>query len=185
MKHLAIGFALALSLGFASGANAGVLNWSFNYSGTGVTASGIITTSDTPNAFLPAPAYDIVGISGLRNGIAITGIVPPSGVFASGFGFNYDNVLYSADPFFDVNGMLYTDLNSEIFNVWYNANTPGYAANSYYESVLRNGNYVNTILTDGSIEQVPEPAPIMLVGLALLSLFGFAFVRSGYRPRPR
>ena len=53
------------------------------------------------------------------------------------------------------------------------------------ESVLRNGNYVNTILTDGSIEQVPEPAPIMLVGLALLSLFGFGFVRSGYRPRPR
>ena len=170
------GIAIAVVLMAISGtaASAGVLTWSFNYSGIGVTASGILTTSDTPDLGFGPNAYDIVGISGVSNGVPITGIVPPSGVVTNNFGFLYDNVLYGTQPFFDMNGLLYSGFYGAtpnvIFNVWYDA-----SQQEYFEYTYQDGIY--TVLTDGSIKQVPEPAPLALIGVGLLSLLGLGLLR--------
>jgi hypothetical protein len=54
-------------------ANASIL-WDWNYSGSGITASGTFTTGDTPDA---NGAYLITDITGTRNSETITALQPP------------------------------------------------------------------------------------------------------------
>ena len=68
--------------------------WKWSYEGTGVTASGTLTTTDnhTTNGF-----YTISGITGQRNGYTITGLVPAR----SGNGniwWNNDNGFTGSQP---------------------------------------------------------------------------------------
>jgi hypothetical protein len=68
--------------------------WKWSYEGTGVTASGTLTTTDnqTTNGF-----YTISGITGQRNGYTITGLVPAH----SGNGniwWNNDNGFTGSQP---------------------------------------------------------------------------------------
>ena len=49
------------------------LEWRWSYQGEGVTASGSFTTKDAPNA---DGFYEITGIKGEMNGVAITGLQP-------------------------------------------------------------------------------------------------------------
>ena len=67
----AITATLALFLGMIQPAFALVWNW--NYSSTGVNASGTFTTDDTPNS---SGFYRITGITGTRNGETITSLQP-------------------------------------------------------------------------------------------------------------
>ena len=48
-----------------------LLLWNWSYNGTGVSASGTFTTNDAPDS---AGFYQIVGITGTDNGVAITGL---------------------------------------------------------------------------------------------------------------
>jgi hypothetical protein len=47
--------------------------WDWSYTGTGIAASGTFTTTDTANG---SGYYQIVGITGSRNGATITGLQP-------------------------------------------------------------------------------------------------------------
>jgi hypothetical protein len=49
------------------------LEWRWSYQGEGVTASGAFTTKNAPNA---DGFYEITGIKGEMNGVAITGLQP-------------------------------------------------------------------------------------------------------------
>lgn len=174
-----IGVSLALGLWSLSSmsAMAGVINWSFNYTVGGDAASGIITTSDTPNGLFGSTAYDILSISGLRNGNAISlvtqpGTHTPGGVVSLSGNWQYNNELYAVDPFFDLFGLLYSAAGIE-YNVYVQGGVyiEGYRLPGF-NHVLRN-------IDDGSIEQVPEPGAMMLVVLGLLSVFGFGLRRRG------
>ncbi|MBP6013209.1 MAG: PEP-CTERM sorting domain-containing protein [Alphaproteobacteria bacterium] len=169
---------LALWAASTQAAMAGVINWAFSYSGLNVdgystTASGTITTSDVVNPNFPG-GYDILAITGTRNGIAITGIVPPTAVAAPvlAFGFEYNNILYPSEPFFDEFGMLYAADDDFLYNVWFEAETE-----TYWESFYDTDGLVNIPLTEGSITRVPEPTSLMLIAFSLLSLFGFGLLR--------
>lgn len=64
---------MATALALAAGSVQAALNWNWSYSGAGIMASGTLTTTDTADG---SGFYEILSISGNRNGIAITGLYP-------------------------------------------------------------------------------------------------------------
>src|SRR5258706_15953592 len=89
VKTLCVGFLLLGSMA----ANAGPLLWNFAYTGTGVSANGILTTDST----LIGGAYQITGLSGQRKGESILGLVPAGTIAAPG-GWRFSNNLLDAIP---------------------------------------------------------------------------------------
>jgi hypothetical protein len=174
--------AIGLWVAASAAASAGVLNWNFSYTGLGTSVSGVLTTSDVQ---LPAftngtsNGYAILGITGNRNGVPISGVFPPSGAISSNAGFLYDNVLYSTDPHFDFRGMLYQTQPGNLYNVWFDVG-------KYWEGYFPENSRVMTVneLTYGGVERVSEPGALALVALALLALFGFGALRIRGRRAP-
>lgn len=94
MKNLALLSATVLAatsgLIFGTMQAASALNWNWNYSGTGITASGTFTTNDTPNDL---GFYQIFEITGTRNGETITGLQPVETSVPGNEPFNVDNLI--------------------------------------------------------------------------------------------
>ncbi len=70
--------------------SASALTWNWNYSGTGITASGTFTTNDTPDDL---GFYLITGITGTRNGETITGLLPAGTPIPGNEPFHIDNLI--------------------------------------------------------------------------------------------
>jgi hypothetical protein len=71
-------------------ANASIL-WDWNYSGSGITASGTFTTGDTPDA---NGAYLITDITGTRNSETITALQPPGTSIPGNEPFLVDDLVF-------------------------------------------------------------------------------------------
>ncbi|MBW4571176.1 MAG: PEP-CTERM sorting domain-containing protein [Tolypothrix carrinoi HA7290-LM1] len=84
--------ALATTSGLVFGTMqaASALNWNWNYSGTGIAANGTFTTNDTPNDL---GFYQILGITGTRNGETITGLQLAGTPIPGNEPFNVDNLI--------------------------------------------------------------------------------------------
>ncbi len=76
--------------GAISPAAAATLSWSWNYAGSGITASGNFSTNDTPDAL---GFYLITGITGMRNGETITGLQPAGTPIPGNEPFSVDNLI--------------------------------------------------------------------------------------------
>ena len=74
--------------GGISSAAAATLSWSWNYAGSGITASGNFSTNDTPDAL---GFYLITGITGTHNGEKITGLQPAGTPIPGNEPFSVDN----------------------------------------------------------------------------------------------
>lgn len=94
MRHSIKTAVIGLLLLGSMAANAGPISWAFSYTGTGVSASGVLSTND-----LSGGTYLINGISGQRNGEAILGLVPAGTIFTPGGSLFSDNLLYPVSPF--------------------------------------------------------------------------------------
>lgn len=67
------------------------IDWTFSYAGAGVNASGVLTTLATP----VGGGYQIVGLSGARNGQGMNALFPAGTYSASGGGLLIsDNLLF-------------------------------------------------------------------------------------------
>ncbi|MEA5549480.1 PEP-CTERM sorting domain-containing protein [Anabaena cylindrica UHCC 0172] len=86
----AITFAAISGLFFGTMETAAALSWNWNYSSTGVTASGIFITNNTPDNF---GFYLITGITGTRNGEKITGLQPAGTPIPRNEPFDVDNLI--------------------------------------------------------------------------------------------
>lgn len=84
-------FALSLCMALAVSLPAQASRlWSWSYTGEGIAASGTFTTDDTPDS---GGYYKITGITGLRNGVAITSLEPAGEAVPGNPGFPVDNLI--------------------------------------------------------------------------------------------
>jgi hypothetical protein len=142
------------------------LEWQFAYSGTGVSASGELFALATP----VSGHYQIVGLSGLRNGAAMNALFPAGTYSASGGGILIsDNFLFPSNPFLDTGGFTF-HAGSDRYNVY---NTGGI----YYDlagadcggATCGQPGHLGTPVSF-SISQVPEPGSLALMGVAALAM---------------
>jgi hypothetical protein len=73
------------------------LEWKWSYQGEGVRASGAFTTKDAANA---DGFYEITGITGEANGVAIKGLQPPGTSIPGNDGYPVDDLVRVEGPSF-------------------------------------------------------------------------------------
>lgn len=134
------------------------LYWAFNFTGTGVSASGVLTTDSTLNG----GAYLVTNISGQRNGETILSLVP-AGNFGSLFS---NNLLYASGPYFDNAGVTYLT-SSGAYNLCYAGPDCG---SSGYQDIKGSPLAFTSVNLTISPTTVPEPAVLGLFALGLLGL---------------
>lgn len=140
----------ALTLGTSSPAQA-LQFFNFSYSGTGISASGTLTTSDFDTI---TNTYTITGITGTRNGINIAALLPP-GTYPTVFALPNDNILTAAlSP--TIQGFSFQDANGLNVNV--------YQEFGFFDLVGGITNFTPTPV-NLSITPTPIPTPALLPGL--------------------
>jgi hypothetical protein len=90
LSATAIVTASELLFGTIQSAAAATLNWDWNYTGAGIAANGTFVTNDTPDV---SGFYLITGITGTRNGVAITGLQPAGTPIPGNEPFDVDNLI--------------------------------------------------------------------------------------------
>ena len=135
---------------------AGASYFSYSYTGNGVAAAGIFSTSGSGGG-----PYTITGITGQRNGLDITALL------ATGALGGNDNLLDPDEPYVDGAGFSYA-VGAARFNVG-NANAVCGTTAIYGESPTGScGDLVSVAMNVTALSvPVPEPQSVLLVGLAL------------------
>lgn len=159
MRNLTKIIGLGVLLLGSLSANATSIFWDFSYSGSGVSASGVLTTDST----LVSGAYAVTNITGQRNGEAILSLVP-AGTFGNLFS---DNLLFATGSFLDNAGITFTTATGA-FNLCYLGSGCGSGG---YQDITNQGVIFTPVTLN--VTKVPEPATIGLFGVGLL-LVGFA-----------
>lgn len=147
------------------------LEWQFSYSGVGVSAGGTLITLATP----VGGHFQIVGLSGTRNGQEMNALFPAGTYSASGGGILIsDNLLFPDPPFLDFGGFTF-HAGDDRYNVYF-------SNGQYYDlagadcSALNCGlaGHLGTPVDFSLSEAVPEPSTIalMILGLAGLAAYG-------------
>jgi hypothetical protein len=107
-----------------AGAQAATYSFTFTAPGDVLLASGRLFTSDTLNVL---GGYDVLGASGIIDGLAIDELVDnpnaPAPAFLAtptvpGFGYQYDNVLFvGTTPQLDISGLLFR-VGARLYNIY-------------------------------------------------------------------
>src|SRR6202046_2438581 len=92
------------------------LEWSWSYEGEGVTASGSLTTKDAPHA---DGFYEITGIKGEMNGVAITGLQPAGTSIPGNDGYPVDGLIKAEAPHLSLQGFGYALADGTYANPFY------------------------------------------------------------------
>ena len=111
-------FALSLLIAAAFAARAEASEWRWSYQGEGVAASGAFTTKDAPNA---DGFYEITGIKGEANGVAITGLQPAGTSIPGNDGYPVDNLVRTDAPQLSLHGFGYALADGTYANPFYGA----------------------------------------------------------------
>lgn len=140
--------------------------WNWSYSGAGITAGGTLTTADAPDA---QGFHQITGITGARNGQAITGLYPTGSAIPGNEPYALDNLVRAeGQDRLTVHGLGF-------------ALADGSHANPFFADFLPTPGYLEVLTTAGggfsevpivfTASPVPEPAALALVlaGLGVLA----------------
>jgi hypothetical protein len=116
-RGIRLKFALSLLIAAALVApSAGASEWRWSYQGEGVTASGVLTTKDAPNA---EGFYEITGIKGEANGVAITGLQPAGTSIPGNDGYPVDGLVRAEPPQLSLHGFGYALADGTYANPFY------------------------------------------------------------------
>ncbi len=139
------------------------IEWAFSYTGAGVAASGELITLATA----VAGHYQIVGLEGTRNGVAMNALFPAGTYAASGGGaLISDNLLFPTAPFLQTGGFTF-HAGDDRYNVYF-------TSGSYYDLAgvdcggltCGDPSHLGTPVSF-ALARVPEPASLALVAVAL------------------
>jgi hypothetical protein len=92
------------------------LLWHWSYSAGGIHAEGTFTTTNVPQGDF----YQIVGITGARNGVRITGLQPTGTAIPGNQGYPVDNLVSAAGMHLTNNGFAFALENGDSANVFNN-----------------------------------------------------------------
>jgi hypothetical protein len=107
---------LLVSLAALVALPAGALEWRWSYQGEGVMASGAFTTKDARNA---DGFYEIIGIKGEMNGVAITGLQPAGTSIPGNDGYPVDSLVKTEAPQLSLHGFGYVLADGTYANPFY------------------------------------------------------------------
>jgi hypothetical protein len=135
------------------------LLWNWSYSGNGVPASGTFTTSDAPDG---AGYSQVIRITGVENGVGITGLQPTGTTILGNEPYAVDNLVSAVEPHLTAHGFGFSLPNGNYAN-------PFFKNASYYE-YLSIPPYVNgagpekPVSFSAAIVPKPSAASLMLAG---------------------
>lgn len=158
--------ALTLTTGLLAAAPAARADqlWNWSYSASGVAASGTLTTSDLANS---AGYYTVLGISGQRNGVSITGLFPTGTAIPGNEPYAVDNLLAAGSSAqLSEHGLGYTLADGSASNpYWATWSNP----NQYYEVYAPTGGLplAESPVSFTATLAVPEPGSIAMMALGL------------------
>ncbi|MEM1369172.1 MAG: PEP-CTERM sorting domain-containing protein [Cyanobacteria bacterium P01_H01_bin.15] len=92
------------------------LNWGWSYSGSGIDASGTLTTVDTPDSL---GFFDIIDVMGTRNGVEITALFPTGESIPGNEPFVVDNRISLAAEQFTTHGLGFELADNTFVNVFF------------------------------------------------------------------
>jgi len=135
--------------------------WSWDYIAAGISAGGTFTTTDTPGA---DGFYTITAITGLRNGVAITGLQPAGSAIPGNDPYAVDNLVSISGPQLTWNGFGYALADGS----WANPFSDGSTAWEYLSVPPYPEGVGQEVAVAFSAVPVPEPAAglLMLLGVA-------------------
>jgi hypothetical protein len=107
---------LLVSLAALIACPAEALEWRWSYQGEGVTASGSFTTKDARNA---DGFYEITGIKGEMNGVAITGLQRARTSIPGNDGYPVDSLVRTEAPQLSLHGFGYALADGTYANPFY------------------------------------------------------------------
>ena len=155
MKRFALAAAVASAFCVLAAPASATQMWDWSYSGSGVNANGTLVSESVLNGL---GGFTIDSISGMRNGVAITGMDGLGGTPQNDGVISWDNTIYAGGAL-DFSGMVYDLLGGSRENVYLQ---PGY--NEYTA-----GGDTAGINVDWSAKRVPEPLTLSIFGAGLFA----------------
>jgi hypothetical protein len=153
----------------------------FHYQADGVNASGLLQTNDLPD---PNGALQILGISGMRNGVAIAALWPTGQAIPLNDGYPVDNLLLVQSPYLTLHGFGYSLADGSYANPFFaNFTQPPSAVEFFSNPQLPAGSQTREGPIALTITAVPEPTGWQLLA-ALVAALGRPAVR-GWRKQRR
>ena len=175
---IALGAGVSLALPLPAQAS---LLWNWSYAGTGIVANGTFTTTDSANG---SGYYPIVGITGSRNGVAITGLQPTGTPIPGNEPYDVDNLVSAISPQLTVNGFGYATAAGDFANPFYAdyLSPPGYleffSAPPFTPTIGPEDSELPVVFTASLVPPVPEPATAFLILTGLVGLAAARRVRT-------
>jgi hypothetical protein len=151
------------------------LLWDWTYTGAGIAASGTFTTDDAPDS---GGYYHITGITGSRNGVAITDLEPAGEAIPGNAGFPLDN-LVSAGGLLTSHGFGFATADGNYANPFYaDFQTPPRFLEVFTQPALMG---FSELPIRFAAAIVSEPGTSALVISALAGLIAVGWRRRAYR----
>lgn len=154
---------------------ASALLWNWSYSGTGITAAGTFTTDDTPDG---GGHYLITAITGSRNGVAITGLMPAGTPIPGNEPFAIDNLVALGSEQLTGDGFGYQLADGNYVSPFFASflSPPGYlevySAAPFVAGFNNFGPEDSELPITFSAVPVPEPATLLLLAAGIGALGG-------------